>query len=181
MKIDLVAEFQLSQSEQYQIAGLLKNCFPEDDFQGRTYFKQRPHYRLLLKEEEKIIGQLALDYRVMTLGQIAIRVLGVIDIAILNDYQGLGWARRLLLELDQLVEKNKINIDFILLCTQTPKFYEKFGYYQVKFSQNIKWLAIDQHINYGIKIEQSGQGLMYKKIGEIDWNDDVLDMLGYWY
>ncbi|HEU4496736.1 MAG TPA: GNAT family N-acetyltransferase, partial [Flavobacterium sp.] len=96
MAIELIDEFRLEKTVKKQIASLLKICFPEEEFHGRTYFKQLPHYRLLLKKDERLIGQLGLDYRVMLLGKKPITVLGVIDLAILPEFQGQGFGTELL-------------------------------------------------------------------------------------
>ncbi|SPL71011.1 GNAT family N-acetyltransferase [Acinetobacter stercoris] len=182
MKIEFIPEFQISLDDQHQISELLKQCFPEEDFKGRTYFRQLPHYRLLLRDKSRIIGQLAVDYRVMVLDQIPIKVIGVVDLAVLTQYQKQGHASSLLQALDELVDQSKVNIDIILLCTRYPKFYEKSGFVAVSKPQTVRWLAMDNHVNHGIKTELITDDLMYKKVGDVEWKDhSVLDMLGYWY
>jgi hypothetical protein len=46
----------------------------------------------------------------------------------------------------------------------------------------VKWLTIEEHINYGIQEGEFDDCLMIKRVGRIAWNNgDELDMFGYWY
>ena len=179
MKFELIEEFKLDEKTKKDIANLLKISFPEENFQGRTYFKQLPHYRLLLKIDDKLIGQLGLDYRVMSMNEKPIRVLGVIDLMIDQKFQGKGYGTILLKELDIIAESFSNNIDFLFLVADKHKFYENCGYKLIK--QRVIWLKTEEHINYGIGNEEVDDCLMYKQVGEIKWQEGTLDMLGYWY
>jgi predicted N-acetyltransferase YhbS len=180
MRSELIDEFRLDKETKKQITDLIKICFPEVEFNGRTYFKQLPHYRLLLKEETKVVGQIGLDYRVMTLNGKPINVLGIIDLTVLPSYQGQGFGTKLLKELDKIVEQNNLNIDFLFLVSDNHKFYENCGYKLTK--QKVKWLAIEEHINYGLQENEFDDCLMYKQVGQINWTENSeLDMFGYWY
>lgn len=180
MTVELIEEFRLDADTKKQIADLVRVCFPEEEFNGRTYFKQLPHYRLLLKEKTKVIGQLGLDYRVMKLNDKAINVLGIIDLTVLPSYQGQGFGTKLLKELDKIVAQNIHNVDFLFLVADKHKFYENCGYKLTK--QKVKWLAIEEHINYGLQEKKIDDCLMYKQVGQFAWTENgELDMFGYWY
>ncbi|MEN7547249.1 GNAT family N-acetyltransferase [Rapidithrix thailandica] len=180
MTIELIPEFQLDPSSKTQIANLLKACFPEEEFHGRTYFKQLPHYRLVMKEGELIVGQLGLDYRVMSLGGQPINVLGVIDVTILPELQGQGLGTKLMKALGGMVSKYTDNVDFILLIAEKHQFYENCGYTLVK--QKVKWLTIEEHINYGLQENEFEDCIMIKQVGKKEWKENAeLDMFGYWY
>ena len=180
MTFELVDEFRLDIATKKQIADLLSVCFPETEYHGRTYFKQLPHYRLLLKDNNKLIGQLGLDYRVMTLGKQPITVLGIIDLTILPFFQRQGFGTKLLRELDEIVLNHIQNVDFLFLVADKHKFYENCGFKLIK--QKVKWFAIEDHINYGFQEKEFDDCLMIKKIGKTEWNENLeLDMLGYWY
>jgi len=180
LAIELIEEFKLKENSKTQLSQLLQKAFPEVNFKGRNYYKQIPQFRILLKRERKVLGQIGLDYRIMTLNDSPIKVLGVIDFAVLPTEQGKGYGTKLLLELDNIAKSNQHNIDFILLFADNSKIYTKNGY---KVSdQKVKWLAIDNHINHGIFEKQLFGCLMYKKIGTMEWNNKLtLDMLGYLY
>ena len=179
-KFEFIDEFRLNENTKSQIADLLKISFPEEDFHGRTYFKQLPHYRLLMWNGNLLIGQLGLDYRVMTLNKEPIRVMGIIDLMILPEYQKKGNGTLLLKELDNVIKDHKENIDFLFLVADHHKFYENCGYRLTK--QHVKWLTIEEHINYGIQEKEFDDCLMVKQVGDKKWPDDgELDMMGYWY
>ena len=72
------------------------------------------------------------------------------------------------------------NFDFLYLVAEKHKFYENCGYRLVK--QQVKWLAIHQHVNYGIKEEYVDDAIMIKPTGSRVWDETTeLDLLGYWY
>ncbi|MCP4441248.1 MAG: GNAT family N-acetyltransferase [Aureispira sp.] len=180
LTFELIEEFRLEESTKNQISDLLKLSFLEVEFHNRTYFKQLPQYRLLLKNKEELIGQLGLDYRVMTLNAKPIRVIGIIDFAVFPTHQGKGYGTKLLNKLDAIAKEHINNIDFLFLVTDNPKIYQKNGY---RLSdQKVKWLAIDQHVNYGLYEKELLDCLMYKPIGQQQWdNNGHLDLLGYLY
>ncbi|QIO06817.1 GNAT family N-acetyltransferase [Acinetobacter shaoyimingii] len=181
IKIELVHEFELEPYIKVQISALLKRCFPEEDFNSRTYFKQHPHSRLLLSKDDVLIGQLGLDYRAMNLNGKPIHVLGIIDLAIFPEYQGQGYASRLIHYLNDLAFNWSHNIDFLFLYSEETTFYEKFGFSPVSIS--VEWLAMQEHRHYGVMIEKIHKGLMYKPVvGQKIWPEDSkLDLLGYFY
>ena len=76
MKIDFIEEFKIGENIKAELAGLLALCFFETAYRGGTFFKQLPHYRLILTEDNKVIGQLAIDYRVMNLNGEMVKVFG---------------------------------------------------------------------------------------------------------
>lgn len=180
MNVEFVDEIALDIATKLQIADLMKVCFPEEDFHGRHYFKQLPHYRLLLKNKNQLIGQLGLDYRVMTLNGEPINLLGVIDFAIHPQFRNQGRAAQMLNELEQLAHKFRTNIDFLFLVADQHDFYRKFGFELT--AQHVRWLVTEEHINYGMKEGFFDHCLMYKQIGSKPWVENGnLDLMGYWY
>jgi len=179
-RFELIDEFKLDLNTKIQISALLKISFPEEEFHGRTYFKQLPHYRLLMWKDDILIGQLGLDYRVMTLNKDPVRVMGIIDLMILPEFQHQGNGTHLLKELENIIDKHIHNIDFLFLVADYHKFYERCSYRLTK--QKVKWLTIEEHINYGIQEKEFDNCLMIKQLGDKEWKDDgELDMMGYWY
>lgn len=180
MQIELMNEFAIEESIKKQISELIRICFPEENFYGRTYFKQHPHSRLLMIKENKLIGQLGLDYRAMNLNGKAIHVLDIIDLAILPEYQRQGYASKLIHHLIALSSNWTHNIDFLLLYSEHTHFYERFGFSAI--AQHIEWLAMEEHVNYGVMQEHLPKGLMYRPIGTKCWTENSkLDLLGYFY
>ena len=180
MTIEFINEFEISEKDKSEIAGLLGLCFSETAYNGRTFFKQLPHYRLLLKTAKGVIGQLAIDYRVMSLNGALVSVFGVIDLAIHPEHQGLGLGKKLMLEFDRISALHSNNIDFLFLVTDKPAFYERLGY--IKTNPEITWLKINEGKNLGVATEQvSDCFIMIKEVSGKKWADGALDMLGYWY
>ena len=180
MQVQWVNELELDTETKLQIADLLQACFYEEDFHGRHYFKQLPHSRLLLKDKDQLIGHLGLDYRVMTLNAQPINVLGIIELCILPNQQKQGLVRLLIDELEELVNKFKNNIDFLLLVTDQHDFYRRFGFKLT--AQHARWLVTEEHINYGLKEGFINDCLMYKQIGQKTWSENgKLEWMGYWY
>lgn len=178
--IDFVNEFQIDEQTKAGLSDLLQICFPEGDHKGRIFYKQLPHHRLILKDNKKIIGQLAIDFRVMNLNGEMIRVFGVIDVAVHPDYRNKGYGSELMKEFLRIAAENKNNIDFAFLVTQKPEYYTRFGFQQTKLKTT--WLKIHEGKNYGIGNEVVDDTiLMYKEISNKTWSDGELDFLGYWY
>lgn len=180
MTIDFVNEFEISEKDKSEIAKLLSLCFTDMAYSGRTFFKQLPHYRLLLRTAKGIIGQLAIDYRIMNLNDSLVSVFGVIDLAVHPEHQGLGLGKKLMEEFDRLSALHKNNIDFLFLVTDKPAFYERLGY--IKTNPEITWLKINEGKNLGVATEQvTDCFIMVKEISGKKWPGGSLDMLGYWY
>ena len=180
MKIDFIEEFQIGENIKIELVELLALCFSETAYRGRTFFKQLPHYRLILTDENKVIGQVAIDYRIMNLNGEIVRVFGVIDLAIYPKRQGEGLGTKLMLELEKISSANQNNIDFLFLVTDKPAFYERLGYKKTKLQ--VTWLKINQGKNHGLTTEEVNDcDLMFKEVSGRKWSDGQLDMLGYWY
>ncbi|MFT4970400.1 MAG: GNAT superfamily N-acetyltransferase [Chitinophagales bacterium] len=179
-RFEFIEEFKLGADNKEQIQNLLVSCFKEEEFKERIYYKQRAHYRLLLWQGKKLIGQLGLDYRVMRLGEKPIQVLGVIDFAIDPNHQGKGLGSKILNELDHVALQYKDNIDIILLMADKPNVYKRNGY-QSK-SQKLLWWGIHNHQNVDKREDLLSDGLMIKLVNLREWDDAAsLDMLGYMY
>jgi GNAT superfamily N-acetyltransferase len=176
MKIIKINEYDIDTKLENDILNLLIESFPEAYQKDRIYFKQMPHFRYLAFDEETLIGQAGLDYRVMNLNGTAIKVLGIIDICIKEEYRGKGIGSKLLAAIEEFSIAHKL--DFLLLFTDLQTFYANSGFVSAK---NIcKWTKINEHETLGIG-EEEVKELMIKKVGSKVWEDGRLDMLGYLY
>lgn len=182
MQKDLIFinEFEIDSKTSKQINQLLQSCFSFVDYNGFDYFKQMPHYRILVKENGKVIGHLGIDFRAMNLNGEAIHVFGVKALCVDSHYQGQGIGKLLLAEFEAIATRNSHKIDFLFLVTESPKYYEALGYQQVNVTTT--WLKIDQHINYGLGTEKiEDVAFMVKQISDKKWMNGNLDLLGYMY
>ena len=180
IEISFVPEFQISEKDSIAINNLVQKSFPEVDYKSRDYFKQTPHYRILAKENDTLIGQVGPDYRVMKLGNSPIKVLGLIDICIYSRHRENGIGEKLLQKADKLSLEFSERIDFLFLVTNIPNYFEKYGFRRVE--PTTTWLKIHQHKNYGVGTEKiDDTHFMIKSIKDKKWEGENLDLLGYMY
>ena len=59
IKSTFITEFQITKEDSLAINNLVQDNFPEVNYEGRDYFKQAPHYRILVKENDTLIGHVA--------------------------------------------------------------------------------------------------------------------------
>ena len=93
---------------------------------------------------------------------------------------GKGVGKKLLMEFEAIAQKFSHRIDFLFLVSDEPSYYQKLGYFQTKLTTS--WLKIDNHRNYGIGTEAiTDTCFLVKSVSGKNWEDGVLDMLGYMY
>ena len=177
MEIKQVQEFEVNGALDGQLRELLQASF-EPHYPNRLYFKQLPHLRLIAFAEDRVIGQVGLDYRVMNLGGEPVRVLGIIDLCVHEDVRGKGVGRKLVEAVIALGERKAV--DFVLLFADRDDLYVKAGF--VHANNPCTWLQInDQQLTtHGIG-EDTFTELMIRPVGDKSWTEGTLDFLGYLY
>ena len=177
MRIEQHLEMTLSESMDMELIELLQHAFPSL-YPNRRYFKQLPHLRLIAYEDEQIIGQVGLDFRVMNIDGTPIHVLGIIDLCVREAVRGRGVGRALMEKVIALGEAYPI--DFLLLFADRPDLYERIGFQKV--SNTCTWLQIndENQTTRGIG-EARFEELMIRQVGDKRWTDGKLDLLGYLY
>ncbi|MCT4786983.1 GNAT family N-acetyltransferase [Exiguobacterium aestuarii] len=177
MRIEQHLEMTISESINTELIELLQHAFPSI-YPNRRYFKQLPHLRLIAYEDEQIIGQVGLDFRVMNVDGEPIHVLGIIDLCVRKEVRGRGVGLALMEEVIALGEEYPI--DFLLLFADRPDLYERIGFHTV--SNTCTWLQIDDEnqTTRGIG-EASFDELMVRSVGDKKWTEGKLDLLGYLY
>jgi GNAT superfamily N-acetyltransferase len=93
--IEIIADWDVSAADEGQIVRLLARCF-DTDFGGRSYFQQRPHFRMIWREGGQIIGHMAVMMRAIRLNGVLVDVAGLADVATHPDHRGKGIAAALL-------------------------------------------------------------------------------------
>lgn len=180
MVLEFVNEFEIDKVTSGKINVLLKKCFTGFEFNNLDYFKQLPHYRILVKESEELIGQLGIDFRVMNLNGEPVNVFGIIDFCVDPQFQKQGVGKSLLQKYESIALKHPDKIDFLFLVSDIPQYYEQLGYMKTDIAT--KWLKINQHRNIGIGNEKiDDASFLVKSISGKEWKDGELDMLGYMY
>ena len=118
--IEAYAEVNLPPVIRQQITSLLDEAFP-DTFEGRTFFKQWPHKRLVSLKDSRVVGQLGLDFRAIRVGDLIIGISGIIDLCVSQEHQGTGIGSALLQQAE--IEARKSDLQFMVLMADKPDLY----------------------------------------------------------
>ena len=176
MKINRIIEFDISKELHQQITELRNSCFPENS-KPRSYYKQLPHFRYLVFIEDTLVAHMGVDYRVIRVGDSVFTIFGVIDLCVEQSYRRRDIASKLLSSLTALA-KDK-SIDFLFVVVKDNRIYSKNGFYSI--SNYCSWLRIHEHKNYGVAVEKIQNEFMIKQIGNKQWVDKPIDLLGYMF
>ncbi|MFD1928837.1 GNAT family N-acetyltransferase [Sporosarcina siberiensis] len=179
MKIRKIAEYEIDGPLKNKLQQLVTSSFGEDYPSDRIYYKQLPHLRFVVSDEEnEVIGQVGLDYRVMNLNGNIVNVLGLIDLCVLESRRSEGIGSFILREIDAFCTPKPI--DFILLFADDASLYSRNGY--VSITTNCKWMQIDEttQTTIGLGHEQVEE-LMVKSVHGRVWEEGDLDLMGYLY
>ncbi len=172
--IEQVAEIDISSNTHLHIHQLLSSCFSGYP-KNRSYFKQLPHFRLLVKNEDKLIGHVAIDHRLVSIDTDVFRIFGLADLCVNEAFQSKNIATRMLNHLDDLAKKS--GIDYILLFTNQQSFYEKNGFSSV---DNVcRWVFINDDRTLGVSQRKLGKTIMIKSYSDKKWSNGLLDLMGH--
>ena len=172
--ISLHLEHALDAPTRAEVTELLRASFP-DIYPNRAWFKQLPHFRLLARRDGRLVGYLAVDHRVIRVGDEALRVFGVIDLCVAPDQRGRGLGARLLERFRRTAEG--AGVSHLLLFADDPRLYEQAGLRAIDAATT--WLAVDDHRTLGVRTERLGSCLMVSTLGGAAWPVGDIDLLGY--
>ncbi len=178
MGIDLnvMNEHRIDAETHAALAGLLDLCF-DGAFQGRSYFKQLPHMRVIARDGGAIVGQAGLDVRNINVGGTILKVAGVIDLCVHPDRRRRGLGSGMLGALEGHVSGSG-GVDFLILMADDPSLYLSNGY-RTLAEADTTWLALHQGRSVGLKHEDLGGVFQVKPVGAAAWPAGPIDMLGY--
>lgn len=172
MQIERIPEWAISPADEAQITALLARCFTTD-FDGRSYFKQRHHLRLIVRNEGRIIGHMALLFRAVRLGDRLVDIAGLAEVATDPDHRGKGIAQTLLNA--AMVEADASSAEFFLLFGNAT-LYSGNGF--DKFSNRLTYLDLSGAWTGDVKVE-AAEELMAKPLRGRPWPGTApLDLLG---
>jgi predicted N-acetyltransferase YhbS len=166
------AEYELTPEQHELIQALLQESFP--GYPHRTYFKQLPQFRLLVRRDDELVGQVGVEHRVIRNGDSLLRIFGVIDLCVASTARSNGLGSRLLGEVETLARSS--GVDAIILFADDPRLYLNAGYEPVP--NLIRWLMINEHESFDVA-ERSVEGLMVKMLRHRTWRPELVDLLGY--
>ena len=171
MQIDHIPEWQLTSADDDAIADLLSRCF-ETDFGGRSYFAQRHHLRLVIREKHKIIGHMALLRRLVRLDDVTFEIVGLAEVATDPDHRGQGIAATLL---QAAIAEARITKARHFLLFGTAKLYAAAGFQP---ADNPIRHVENHHGRTGKVLQETGQSLMVLPLTG-DWDPTAtLDLIG---
>ena len=116
---------------------LLDDAFPEI-FEGRTFYKQQPHHRLLAFAHERLVGHIGIDLRAITIGDKVHEILGISDLCVLPEMRGQSVGSALI----DAAERVGVGRDFAILFADDHRIYETNGCHLIEPALT-RWLAID--------------------------------------
>ena len=173
MNIERIEELKISATKRKEIHQLLDNCFPGYP-KGRTYYKQLPSFRYLAYQEEKLIGHLSVEHRMIAIDQKPFAIFGVTDVCVAKEFRQKSIGATLLNKVEDLGKNHQI--DFILLTATEHDLYLKNGY--ELHSNTCRWLFINDHQTLGVKNQHLAEALLIKPLGVQKWSDGMVDFLG---
>lgn len=174
MKIERYSEIDIGADLEQRIEQLRNTCFPEHSV-PRSYYKQRPHFRLLIHEGDTLLAHVGLDYRMVSVAAQPLSILGIIDLCVRPSARGQGLASQLIKAVIELGTSRAI--DFLMLAADDPRLYQQHGFETV--SAYCSWLRIDQFKNYGVAVEKLSDVIMVRTLSSKAWPEGPIDMLGY--
>ena len=170
--IERIDELRLSKADSKAISALLDASF-SGEFEGRSFFVQRNHLRLVKRVSGRIIGHLALVYRAVRIGENLVTILGIGDVAVAKEArrQGIGAA---LVEA-AIAEAKQTEALFLLLFGES-KIYGRAGFKSV--SNPLVWVEHENFHSTGI-VRRSRESLMVYQLGTTSWDSRAeVDLLG---
>jgi GNAT superfamily N-acetyltransferase len=120
-----VAEVDLGVTLTQQLTELLRECF--SGYPDRAYFKLPPHLRFLAFLGDTLVGQLAVELRMIRVADQVLRTLGVVDLCVRDNARSQGIANLLLDEVLTLAHDS----DFVILFADDDRLYSRNGWVRV--------------------------------------------------
>lgn len=177
MQIDKIHELELTIADDAAIGVLLNAAFGsigEDGFRGRSYYKQRHHLRVIMRDEGKIVGHIAVLFRVVRLGDQVLPIIGLAEVATHPDRSGKGIAGRLLEEVIAMAPETLAQ--FILLFGTHP-IYGRHGF--VPGRNELRYLGIDEEASHDV-VTRVDDSLQVMALGDAEWDPNAsLDLMGH--
>lgn len=173
MQVERIEEVRLSADEDAQINRLLLAAF-DDSFGARSFYQQRHHVRLVVRDAGVIIGHMAICYRAVRLGEMLTTIAGLAEVAVNPAYQGRGIAGQLLSAAIEEVKNTQAK--FFVLFGNRP-IYAGRGF--VEKQNTVTYVDMTAAHTVAVKTTSDAE-LMIMEMSATPWdNHGVLDLLGH--
>ncbi|MGZ9812562.1 GNAT family N-acetyltransferase [Pseudoroseicyclus sp. H15] len=171
IEIDRIEELRLTPAQEGEIHSLIATAW--DDYEGRSFYKQRGHLRLCARSAERLVGHLALGLRAVRLGAELVDVATIGEVVTHPSARGQGIASTLLAH---AIEEARASPARFLLLFGDAALYKAAGFRPVV--QNLKLLGLDGARSYGM-VHQRADDMMVLPLGDDPWDEDKpLDLMG---
>ncbi len=173
MKIERIEEIRLSKRDDKAIGSLLDASFGVD-FGTRSFFQQRHHISLLVRQNAAVIGHMGITIRAIRMGGTLLTIAGLGDVATDLNYRGQGIATQLMHRAIEEVKSSQCA--FFLLFGNRP-LYAAFGFKSVPNKVRCTSLT---GVKTGEVIELSDSKLMVMPLASTLWDETaVIDLVGH--
>ena len=173
MTPEAIPEIELGPADEAMIADLLMRAFGPD-FDGRSYYKQRPHLRLVIRDEGRIVGHMALVMRDIRLGERLCPIAGLAEVATDPERRGAGIASALLQE---AIGRARASLaEFLVLFGDRP-IYAGHGF--VMANNRLTYPVLDDVRTHRVT-RRVDPGLMVLPLREAAWDFAApVDLVGH--
>jgi predicted N-acetyltransferase YhbS len=174
MQIEAIHEIDLTRGQDEEIATLLSDAFgPDTGYDNRSFYKQRFHMRLIMRDEDQVVGHVALLLREVRLGGQHVPIIGVGEVGTAHSHRGQGIATSLMTE--AIAQSRKTLAAFMVLFGVRP-LYAGLGF--VNKPNKMRLMAVHELRTLRID-ERCEPSLMVLPLKDEPWNNDaLLDLLG---
>ena len=167
-------EFLIDSNTDAAIKALLQACFP-DYPPHQSYFKQVPQSRILVWEKEELIGHANIEYRKIKVGTTIMKSFLIGDICVSQAFQHQQIASKIIQQIEQLGKTNEL--DFLIVVVSDTGLYKSNGFSVV--DNTCRWVIIQNNVTLGVIERTLNNSLMIKSLGNLTWNDGVIDFMGH--
>ena len=173
MKVERIEEMRLTAQDEAQIGNLLDAAFGTG-FDGRSYYQQRHHVRLVVREAGVIIGHMAVSLRAIRMGDALVQVAGLAEVASNPAHRGKGIASILMkAAIDEVRQSPAV---FFILFGNQP-LYAGAGFVE---KQNVLRYSSFIDVRTGDAMDGIKDGLMVMQMTDLEWDDDeIVDLVGH--
>lgn len=129
MKILIKLETKLNKKERKLIYALQRSLFVwSKHLKKYLYYSSRPKWRLMLWENNQLIGSVSIVERKIKLVGEHKTIGGVGNLGVKREIQGKGYARLMLKKAEGFMKKKRINFALLFCRKDRAGLYEKVGY-----------------------------------------------------
>ena len=174
MQIERIAEMDLTRPHDAAIGALLDLAFGRIDYNGRSYFQNRHHQRIIARDKGVITGHIALGLRAIRMGDQLLQAVGVAEVATHPDHRGKGIASALM---EEALAAARASVADVCILFGDEKLYAGVGF----AAKPNRTLTVSMHnVRTGMQEDRQGDKLMVLPLRDITWDDAALiDLVGF--